>query len=306
MPAHPDLLDDYQEKRVQAGDLRLAYFERGAERRGQKPTLLFAHATGFHARLWDRIVRAFPGHHVVALDQRGHGRSDKRQVQHWREVVQDLTQFIIALDLNNLVGIGHSMGGHALVGAAGQEEARFKKLILLDPVIFKEADYDLRPPSGAMPESHPTAKRRREFSSPEEMVARLSSKGSYGLFEPDVMLDYCRYGLLPNPEGDGYVLACPPEIEASLYLGSLSNKDIYQAVRRLQLPVLVVRAMEAEPLRDTMDFSKSPTWPGLAKAFRNGRDIYYADKTHFLPMQIPDEIAKLIQDELDGLAAAPS
>ena len=52
--------------------VELAYWERG-ERRPDLPTLLFVHATGFHGRVFDRVIEAFPGYHSIALEQRGHG-----------------------------------------------------------------------------------------------------------------------------------------------------------------------------------------------------------------------------------------
>jgi hypothetical protein len=42
-----------------------------------------------------------------------------------------------------------------------------------------------------------------------------------------------------------------------------------------------------------MDFSWSPTWPALVHEFRNGREIYFADRTHFLPLEIPERVAAL-------------
>ena len=49
-----------------------------------------------------------------------------------------------------------------------------------------------------------------------------------------------------------------------------------------------------------MNFSSSPTWPGLVNEFRHGREIHFPDRTHFLPMETPDEIAKLILEEAQG------
>jgi hypothetical protein len=46
-----------------------------------------------------------------------------------------------------------------------------------------------------------------------------------------------------------------------------------------------------------MDFSSSPTWPGLVGEFSNARDIHLAEFTHFLPMEIPERIAGFILDE---------
>ncbi len=293
-------VDEPLEKNIHVNGIRLTYFERGLTNRGKKPTLLFVHATGFHGRIWDKIIRELGDYHSIAIDQRGHGRSEKQEIHHWDEVIADLTEFVDQLGLTNVIGIGHSMGGHALVGAAHHAEHRFARLIIIDPVIPIESAYLDQPERySGIPAEHPTAKRHNEFDSPEQMADRLRPKGSYGVFDPDMLMDYCRYGLLPNEKGKGYVLACPPAIEASVYMSSRSNHDIYEAIHDVSLPVLVLRAKEPSPDRDVMDFAASPTWPGLAGAFKNGRDIHFADKTHFLPMEIPDEITAIIRDEIE-------
>ena len=295
---------DCVEKNATVNGVRLTYFERGMAYRGRKPTLVFVHATGFHARIWDKIINALGDYHSISIDQRGHGRSEKLKINHWEDVITDVTGLIEQLDLTRIVAIGHSMGGHALIGAAARCEHRFLEIVAIDPVIPEEHHYLEDTPSpwnGA--EEHPTAKRRNEFDSPEEMAERLRPKGSYGVFDPDMLMDYCRWGLLPNEHGKGYVLACPPAIEASVYMSSRSNHDIYTAIRSLSIPVLILRAKARDPNSSVMDFSTSPTWPGLVGEFRNGREIHFADRTHFLPMEIPGEVTRIIQEELARLEA---
>jgi len=289
---------DPVEKNAFVNGVRITYFERGMSFRGQKPTLLFFHATGFHARIWDKIINALGDYHSISVDQRGHGRSEKKKIHHWDEAVADAAQFIEQLGLTNIIGIGHSMGGHALVGAAGRVQHRFLKLIAIDPVILAEQAYDDKGDPLVDASDYPTAKRRNEFDSPEDMAERLRGKGSFGIFDPDMFMDYCRYGLLPNEKGKGYVLACPPEIETSVYISSRSNQAIYEAIHELTIPVLILRAKEMTEDHQAMDFSFSPTWPELVKEFKNGREIHFADNTHLLPMEIPAQITEIIQEEL--------
>lgn len=287
------------EKNAVVNGVRITYFERGMAFRSQKPTLLFLHATGFHARVWDKIIDNLGDYHSIAVDQRGHGRSEKKIIHHWDEFITDITELIVQLDLFNVSAIGHSMGAHALIGASAQVEDRIQKVIAIDPVIPAEDAYqDDTTTYVDSVEEHPTTRRRREFDSAEAMAERLVDKGSYGLFDPDIFMDYCRYGLLPHREGKGYVLACPPEVEASVYMSSRSNAAIYKAVRKLEIPVLVLRAKPMAADRDALDFSVSPTWPGLAAEFNNGREIHFPDKTHFLPMEIPEEVTDIIRTEI--------
>ena len=291
---------DCVEKNAVVNQTRITYFERGIAFRGTKPTLLFVHATGFHARVWDKIINALGDYHSISLDQRGHGRSEKTKITHWDEVITDVQEFIEQLDLTNVVAVGHSMGAHALIGATAKFEDRILKIIAIDPVIPAESDYEQATQS-AEDEMHPTAKRRNEFNSPEDMADRLRSKGSFSLFDPDMFMDYCRYGLLPNKKGKGYILACPPEIEASVYMSSRSNHDIYKTVRSLTTAILILRAKEPPADRSIMDFSNSPTSPDLVNEFQNATEIHFPDKTHFLPMQIPEQVTAIIEAELTAL-----
>jgi len=285
------------EHRVRANGIEIAWFEWGRGARG--PTFLLAHATGFHARCWDPVIRRLGDRHVIAVDLRGHGRSEKTEITHWKAFGEDLAAFVRALDLRNLVGVGHSMGGHALTEAAAANPDRFRCLVLIDPVI---ASPDAYGGGGWMitslgGEPHPTAKRKRHFDSPEAMIERFRDRPPYAGFDPEALRAYCTYGLLPGADGEGFELACPPELEASIYLTSHTNPGVHRSVRALEIPVLVVRAKEPPPDRSVMDFSSSPTWPGLVHEFRKGREVHLADKSHFLPMEIPQLVADLILGE---------
>jgi pimeloyl-ACP methyl ester carboxylesterase len=294
---------DPTEHRARVDGVELAYFEWRRAARGRGPTLLLAHATGFHARCWDPVVRRLGGRHVIAVDQRGHGRSEKTEITHWRVFGRDLAALVRELDLHDVVGVGHSMGGHAMVEAAASCAGRFRRLVLIDPVIASPVDYGQGgwTLSALAGRPHPTSKRRNRFASPEAMIERFEGRVPYAVFQAEALRDYCTWGLLPAADGDGFELACPPEVEASIYMTSRSNPGVYQSVRALEIPVLLLRAKRPPPGRDVMDFSSSPTWPGLVHEFRKGREIHYPDRTHFLPMEIPEQIAALVAAEADAV-----
>ena len=284
------------ERRVRAGGVELACFEWRRELRGRGPSLLLAHATGFHARVWDQVVGHLGERHVISVDQRGHGRSEKTEITHWKVFGRDLAALVAQLDLRDLIGVGHSMGGHAMTEAAAASPDRFGRLVLIDPVIASPEDYGEGgwKISLARGELHPTAKRKNRFRSPEEMIERFRDRVPFAVFEPAALRDYCTYGLLPAEDGDGFVLACSPETEASIYMTSRTNPAVFDSIRALEIPVLILRAKAPPPERTVMDFSSSPTWPGLVHEFRRGREIHLAEHTHFLPMEIPEQVAALI------------
>jgi pimeloyl-ACP methyl ester carboxylesterase len=285
------------EHRVSANDVTLCLFEWGAQYTGRAETLMLAHATGFHARCWDRVVAHLGERHIVAVDQRGHGRSEKVTRVHWQDFGRDLAALLRVLDLTNVIGVGHSMGGHAMTEAAAAEPQRFQRLVLIDPVIASPDDYAAASAWSLSGAQHPTARRRNHWASPEEMFERFKDREPFSTWDHDVLRDYCRYGLLPNPHGEGYVLACPPEFEAAVYMTSRGNGNVYDSIGAIDVPVLIVRVMEPPADRGWMDFRYSPTWPGLINHFRRGREIHLPDHTHFLPMERPQFVADLILEK---------
>lgn len=283
-------------QRATVNGASLAYFEWRADLRGREPTLLFAHATGFHGRVWDQVVARLPNRHIIALEQRGHGRSQTTEITGWAMFGRDAAAFAGALGLTRIIGIGHSMGAHALVQAAAYESTRFLRLVLLDPVILAPQVYHLPPayPDG----SHPAAGRMNRFDSAQAMIDRFKTRPPYTVFDAQVFRDYCNHALLPAADGQGFALACSPATEASIYMTARENAGIYASIRALQIPVLVVRAKLPAAERTSPDFSSSPTWPGLAAEFRQGREIYLADRTHLLAMENPGQIAEIIRNEI--------
>ena len=282
---------------VQSNGISMASFEWRPELRGQAPTLLFVHATGFHARVWDQVIARFPDRHVIAVEQRGHGRSEAKDFSTWEEFSRDLAGFAAALDLRGVVAIGHSMGAHALVQAAAFAPDSFSQLVLIDPVMSAPADYHLpAPPSGTV---HPSAYRKNQFESAQSMFDRFVDRPPYSVFERQCLLDYCVHGLRPADSGEGYQLTCAPSFEGQIYPLARQNRGIYASIRSLHIPVLVVRAREQDASILPWDPLGSPTWPGLAAEFPQGRGLQ-TDKTHMMPMEDPAMVAQLIQDAMAG------
>lgn len=275
------------ERRVAVNDVELAVWEWP----GQGPPLLLVHANGFHGRCWDQTIRALAGQRCYAVDLRGHGRSAKPAPPYdWRSFGLDLAALCQALELRQVVAVGHSLGGHATALAAARDPQRFARLLLIEPV-FLPLEWYNGPPAPP----HFAARRRNRWQSPAEMVDRFSERPPFSRWQPAVLRDYCDYGLLPSPDG-GYELACPPTIEAAIYDAS-QRANIYDELGNVSAPVLVVRAGVSRPLRD-WDMSASATLPTLATLFRDGHDRHLPDYSHFMPMEAPALVAELLREQL--------
>lgn len=271
----------------------------GFEWAGEGAPIVLAHATGFHARVWDEVVRRLPGRRVIALDLRGHGRSSKPAPPYsWHLFGQDVALLLDDLDLSRVVGVGHSMGGHTIADAAILRPERFAGLVLVDPTIF--AIDRAAAPEGAFDF---VAKRRNEWASPEEMIDRFAPRFPFNLWDSQALRDYAVHGLLPAEAGDGLVLACPPLVEAAVLAGrATEGADILPALDRVTVPVRVLRARAPEPGEQPAPFTASPTVPDLASRFPAGSDLYLPHLSHFIPMQAPDLVAREIMAVADGVS----
>lgn len=285
------------EHRFAAPAGEICWFEWGRE--GEGPTVLLLHATGFHARCWDQVVAALPENlHVVAPDLRGHGRSFRPVTLYdWSKIAGDVLALVANLHSGPLFAVGHSMGGFLAALAAATLPDRFSGLLLVDPVLMPPEYYHLKASETLRdPGDHPVSRRRNAWESVEQMTDRFAERPPYSGWTSQVLADYCRFGLVSAPDGNGLELACPPHLEASAYLGN-AGKDIYPLLGNIACPVTVVRARNGERSSD-LDFSISPTWPQLAQQFRNGRDVHWSDTSHFIPMEAPERLAALIVRQL--------
>lgn len=260
---------------------------------GGEPTIFLAHATGFHARCWDEVIRLLPEFRCVALDAIGHGRSASppgAEPYDWERLANGASAAIETMNIRNGIGVGHSMGGYLVTRAAAALPGAFAGLLLVDPSILSEASYGqfVRDSSAASF----VMRRRNIWQSPDEMIERFTGRPPFGHWKPDVLADYCRYGLILNEEGS-YRLACLPEVEAAVYAATAGSSP-YADIRSLEIPVRILRARQ-RPAEITADMSFSPTAPDLALQFRHGEDVLLPDHTHYIPMEDPDLVASHIR-----------
>lgn len=256
---------------------------------GVEPALLFAHATSFHGRCWDAVIREFPGQRCIAIEARGHGRSSKpAPPYHWGAFARDLAAIADRMNVRGAVGVGHSMGGHSVAAVAAGRPDVFSALVLVDPTIRAPEAYDTPPFDVSF-----VRKRRVRWASPDEMFERFRGRGNFERWEPEVLRDYCEFGLLRD--GDEFVLACPPEVEASIYESSKEPETrLHDVLGSVRGPVTVLRAGYAGDL----SFSTSPTDPALASRFPKGEDVL-TDYSHFIPMEGPELVAEYIRRVLE-------
>ncbi|MCM7276641.1 alpha/beta hydrolase [Enterobacter bugandensis] len=102
--------------------------------------IVFHHGWPLSADDWDNQMLFFlaEGCRVIAIDRRGHGRSDQVSEGHDMDhYAADASAVVESLDLHNAVHVGHSTGGGQVaryVAKYGQPQGRVAKAVLVSAV----------------------------------------------------------------------------------------------------------------------------------------------------------------------------
>lgn len=253
---------------------------------GTGSTILYAHATGFHARCWQPIADRLGDHHNIAYDARGHGDtpSDPRLTADWETHGADATTVAATLQHDGpVLGVGHSMGGAALLMAAIAEPHLFRGLIVYEPIVMPP---DLEPGGGGGNFLAIGARKRRStFASFDDAIANYISKPPLDVFDPECMQAYVRGGFTMGADGRVH-LKCQPEHEARTYEAG-GNHRTWGRLHELQLPVWVLCGLP-QPMQP------SSRTAALAEQIPGAKYIELDHLGHFGPMQSPSDIAEII------------
>ncbi|MFZ5294623.1 alpha/beta fold hydrolase [Enterobacter chuandaensis] len=102
--------------------------------------IVFHHGWPLSADDWDNQMLFFlaEGYRVIAIDRRGHGRSDQVSEGHDMDhYAADASAVVESLDLHDAVHVGHSTGGGQVaryVAKYGQPQGRVAKAVLVSSV----------------------------------------------------------------------------------------------------------------------------------------------------------------------------
>lgn len=105
-----------------------------------EPTLVLVHGWALDRHLWDgHAPRLAERHRVVTLDLPGHGESDKERAR-WTMAAfgDDVKAVVGAVGAEEVVLVGHSMGGPVVLEAARRMPDRVKGIVPVDTLLDVE------------------------------------------------------------------------------------------------------------------------------------------------------------------------
>lgn len=274
-------------------DVRIVVHDLGGS--GDGTPILLSHATGFCAHVWEPVAAVLGARHrCFALDYRGYGDSEKiaPETLAWTGFAADAVAAARHVrgvtGADRVVGLGHSMGGAALVSAAISEPDLFRALFVYEPIIFPPARE-----TGGRHGGHILAdgarRRRRTFESVEAALANYAAKPPMSLFHPGAREGYVRHGFRVLPDGTAE-LKCDPELEARTYETSAQDPK-WEDLGTVRPPVWVMAGVREE-------MQPSAIAELVAEQMRaggaNATFVRWDELGHFGPLENPAVVAGFV------------
>jgi pimeloyl-ACP methyl ester carboxylesterase len=254
---------------------------------GDGPPLLLCHATGFHGRVWQPVADRLPHRHCFAPDLRGHGDTPPGHGDlAWDGFADDVLAVVDVLGLANVLAVGHSKGGAALLLAEQARPGTFAGLYLYEPVVF--------PPSTFVGADNPlaigAARRRATFDSFDAAYENFAGKPPLDRLDPAVLRAYVEHGF--RLQADGTVtLKCRPEVEAATFAMG-ARHGAFERLGEVRCPVTIARGAYGD------ERSPANIAAALAEALPHGRLDEHPELGHFGPLEDPAAIAACIDAAL--------
>lgn len=259
-----------------------------------RPTLHWAHATGFHGRtyhpLLDTLAEDF---NVLAWDMRGHGASAAAgtldRFRGWRTYYDDLCALVVSHG-EPIWLAGHSIGATTSIMAAARLPTLVQGLVLAEPVILDRVQALQLRAAKLLRQSHRfglaagAARRRPHFASRAEAVEKYRGRGGFRSWPAPWLDAYVEHGFVDDETG--VRLACAPAWESATFTHTEHNA--WPGIRKLRCPVIALGASDASTFAPAARLRLKALLPAAEV-------ITVTNTTHFLPMECPEEVENAVR-----------
>lgn len=259
-------------------------------------TLLFLHANSFSAEMYEGFLSPlFSDHEVLAPDLPGHGRSFwPGRIQSWESLAD---YYLEKLDLDNmkqpLIGMGHSIGGIAILFMALKRPDLFSRIVLLDPVLAPKRFlvimrvFNFFSIAHLNPMSQKAKKRRQVFESRQKAYDLYQKKSVFSRWQPfflQAYVDTC----LREEESGSVRLSCSPELESSIYQSIPLHA--WSLPKRVSTPALYLIGENSDTV--------NPRGVKRLKNLKNHSQLKLVKGGHLFPFETPECSMQLIKEFL--------
>ena len=267
------------DKFIKVNGLNLHYLDWG---NSNAPVLLLLHGLCGNAHYWDFLAdRMKNDYHVLALDLRGHGDSDRTESYGPKYYVLDLEEFVAALGLDNLYIVGHSLSGINAVVYAARHPELVSALVVVD--IGPEIDS-----AGIERMERERAFEPDVFGSEEEAIAWMKR------MEPRQSDSFIRHQAkyaLKRAAGTGLTFKYDKALRR---VGLRSPEWLWEYIRQVICPVLLVHGAESDML-------STGTAAAMAETLAAGTVVDIEHAGHSVPGDNPPAFEIAVRNFFKGL-----
>lgn len=253
-----------------------------------KPDLIMLHATGFLPWMWHPIAEKLAhGFNIIIPYFCDHRSATPDEGLSWKILSDDLYEVFGTLGIRTPFIAGHSMGATIATLCSALHPVEPSAMVLIEPIYLPQVFYGKKITVDQHPLASKSINRRNHWESAAEARKYLGGKKLFAKWDSEMMDLYILYGMIPAG-AEGLTLACPPEKEASLFMGG-NARDPWPLLQDIKCPVLVVEGGESEN-RLYIDLKKA------ASLFPAGKYTVVYQAGHLVPMEQPGAVADLCMD----------
>jgi pimeloyl-ACP methyl ester carboxylesterase len=235
-----------QDRFVVVNDLRLHYLDYG---NADAPPLVMIHGLAGHAHTFDLVApHLVDRYHAIAIDVRGRGESDWAADGDYSfaAYLSDLTELLVALDLERVSLIGTSMGGLITMMLAAHRPDLVERAVIND--IGPEID-----PRGLERIQAYVAEAPASFADEASLLAwfRENYPEMLGGLTDEQLRAWAGYSVKPGADG-GFVWRMDPAIRRAQRpapgSAPAAAPDLWSMVLEIRCPVLLIRGEKSDVL----------------------------------------------------------
>lgn len=180
----PGIPEGWSQNYIYVNGIRLHYYQ--AVPSPDKPVIVMVHGVTDNGLCWTTLsLELQKDYNIYMLDTRGHGLSDPfTSSDDGETLVKDVMGFVKAMNLENPILMGHSMGAATVMRIGAEYPDLAKAIVMLDPFVSRPRGSGTRP-------TNPPARNTQESSREKETAPNKISVNMFG--DPETLVKQNNY-----------------------------------------------------------------------------------------------------------------
>jgi len=262
----------------------------------KKQNIHFIHANGFpptaYKSLFKNLQEKIKTTNFLLRPLIDNKKNTINEIDSWIPFYQDFIQSIE--DKENLIGMGHSIGGNIVLRAGLTHPNSFSKLILLDPTLFIPKIiflWSIIAKLNLQKKFHPwinaTLNRKMTYNNTDEIFKSYRKKTVFKKINDENLKIYI--DSITKFSNQKLNITYSKEWEYKIYkTGLIKDYFIWDQIKNIKIPTLIIKAEHSNAFMNS-----------AAKKINKMKSekisiITIKDTTHLFPLEIPGKVAEII------------